>query len=830
MHLLACLRAALLAGAGLPLVAQCATDWTSGGPQSQLTGHAMCTTLWDPDGAGPAPLQLVVGGLNLIGGTQPSDQLVMMWDGSQWQALGAGPGTNPVGTAQVSALTVWNGLLVAGGNFTGPGMNHIALWSGAAWQPLGAGFPIAVQHLTVWNNQLVAVSQSGGVPMIRTWDGVTWTALPTPPNLMFPNAVVAYQGLLVVAGIENTPTQGVLERWNGTAWLPSIFAQTGINCLGVRVNLAVGGTDTLYAAGQFLSIGGTTATRIASTSGGSAFAWSPVGGGLPATCTALHVRGFALTGLAIVAVVNSTTTPLLQLSAGSFVAMGNTTASSLAFYGGAYHVTNSVAGDDACQRFTAGQWQPVRGPGLVGEVRALCPAGADMIVGGAFATVSGATLNHIARWDGTTFTPLGAGMTGTSVDALQPLANGGIVAGGLFLQSGSTALNHIGRWDGSAWSPLGAGMNQQVLALCRLPNGDVIAGGKFTAAGGALCSRIARWDGTTWSPLGTGMNGDVLALAARSDGTVFAGGTFTNAGGVACNRVARWNGTTWLAVGAGTNDAVEGLALRPNGDLVAVGAFTSAGGLPASRCALWNGVAWSSMAAVSVDTMPAFAVHALPNGEVVAGRGFHQAGTVHDSGIARWNGSAWSGFGSGLQEYYPVYSTAVHALAMRADGALVVGGSFSTAGGQGSKSLAVLSSTCAATATPLGTGCSSAAGPIVLTADSLPWIGTTFRTTTTGIAPLTLCLGVIGFSPTTIPLASVLAQGQPGCSLLAAPDLVDVLPPGSGAASSTLALANDPALIGLPFYAQTIPVEFDLTGAIAAFRASNALALQIGSW
>jgi len=76
----------------------------------------------------------------------------------------------------------------------------------------------------------------------------------------------------------------------------------------------------------------------------------------------------------------------------------------------------------------------------------------------------------------------------------------------------------------------------------------------------------------------------------------------------------------------------------------------------------------------------------------------------------------------------------------------------------------------------------------------------------------------------------LLPQGQPGCSLLAAPDLVDVLAPGAGTVSSTLALANDPALIGLPFYAQTIPCEFDLTGNIAAFRASNALAVQIGSW
>ena len=254
---------AALAWLALPLAAQCSTVWSSGGPQPQLSGFGTCSTQWDPDGTGPAVPRLVVGGSILRGGSQPIDQLVMTWDGSAWAELGPGPGTNPIGTAGVVALTVWNGLLVAGGSFTGGGMDHVALWTGAAWQGLGAGFPITVQQLTVWNGNLVAISQTSGTPVIQTWNGVTWTSLPLPPNLMFPQAAISYQGLLCVAGVENTPTQGVLERWNGSAWLPSIFAQQTINCLAVRPTSAFGGSDTLYAAGRFTSIGGTTASRIA---------------------------------------------------------------------------------------------------------------------------------------------------------------------------------------------------------------------------------------------------------------------------------------------------------------------------------------------------------------------------------------------------------------------------------------------------------------------------------------------------------------------------------------------------------------------------------------
>jgi len=816
---------ATFAWIALSATAQCTTEWSSGGPQPQVSGWGQCSTLWDPDGAGPAAFRLVVGGEYLKAGAGPIDQLVVTWDGSQWAALGQGPGTNPIGTAGVNALTVWNGLLVAGGNFTGGGMDHVALWTGAAWQGLGAGFPVAVQHLTVWNGNLVAVSQTGGVPIIQTWNGVTWTSLPTPPNLMFPRAAVSFQGMLCVAGAENSPSQGVLERWNGTTWQTSVFAQQAINCLAVRSSLVIGGTDTLYAAGPFNSIGGTTASRIAVSSGGTV--WSAVGGGLPAECLELHVRTVGLTGTAIVAIVNSPTTPSLQLSGGSFVAMGNAKPNSLAYYGGAYHGTDSATGNDACLRYDGTQWAPVRGPGLIGEVRALCRSGSDMIVGGQFATISGTQMNHVARWDGTTFSPLGLGLVGGSVDALLELPNGDTVAGGQFLGAGFGSPC-IARWDGASWSGFGTGINGPVLALCRMPNGDLIAGGTFPTAGGVPCANIARWNGTAWSPLGGGTNGAVNALAVRSDGTLFVGGAFTNVG----SRIAQWNGTTWLNVGAGTNGDVLALAVRPNDDVVATGAFTSAGGLPADRCARWSGVAWSAMGAASGDPAAARAVFSLPNGDVIAGRGFHPPLVFPtDDGIARWNGSSWSGLGVGLEEYFPNVPVAVRAMAMRADGALIVGGNFSVAGGEMSKSLAVLSSTCPASSSAYGAGCSSAAGPLVLTADSLPWIGSTFRTTTTGVATGSLCIGLIGLTQLAIPLPTLLPEGQPGCSLLTSLDILLLITNGPGnTATSSFAFTNDPALIGVPFFQQTLPFEFDLSGAVTAVRGSDALSLVIGTF
>jgi hypothetical protein len=143
--------------------------------------------------------------------------------------------------------------------------------------------------------------------------------------------------------------------------------------------------------------------------------------------------------------------------------------------------------------------------------------------------------------------------------------------------------------------------------------------------------------------------------------------------------------------------------------------------------------------------------------------------------------------------------------------------------------LASLQSTCMPTAAPFGTGCSSAAGPIVIRADTLPWIGATLRSGTTGLAANSMCFALIGFTQSAIPLNSLHPQGQPGCSLLTSPDLTMLLPQAGGVAQSEFVLPNAPWLLGIRFFQQTLAAEIDVAGAIVAVRASNALSLVIGT-
>ena len=62
------------------------------------------------------------------------------------------------------------------------------------------------------------------------------------------------------------------------------------------------------------------------------------------------------------------------------------------------------------------------------------------------------------------------------------------------------------------------------------------------------------------------------------------------------------------------------------------------------------------------------------NGDILAGGNFTTAGDVSASRIARWSGSSWSALGSGL-------NGSVNTLAVDSSGNVYAGGSFTQAGG-----------------------------------------------------------------------------------------------------------------------------------------------------
>jgi hypothetical protein len=149
--------------------------------------------------------ELIAGGVfTTAGGVDASK--IARWNGSIWQPLGSGVLVSG-SFAGVSALTVYNGELIAGGRFHTAGgvdVNSIARWNGSNWQPLGGGINQEVLSLTVYNGELIAGGsyvEAGGVSAkcIARWDGSSWKAMGSGMNSIV-KALTVYEGELIAGG------------------------------------------------------------------------------------------------------------------------------------------------------------------------------------------------------------------------------------------------------------------------------------------------------------------------------------------------------------------------------------------------------------------------------------------------------------------------------------------------------------------------------------------------------------------------------------------------------------------------------------------------------
>jgi hypothetical protein len=263
-----------------------------------------------------------------------------------------------------------------------------------------------------------------------------------------------------------------------------------------------------------------------------------------------------------------------------------------------------------------------------------------LYVGGSFATAGAVSANNIAKWDGSNWSALGSGMSGyggdTRVRSLAVDGSNNLYAGGYFTTAGGVNANYIAKWNGTTWSPLGSGMNDRVSCLLVVGN-TLYAGGRFTTAGGVSANRIAKWDGSAWSPLGSGMNDVVSSLAMDTSGNLYAGGIFTTAGGGSANYIAKWNGSIWSPVGSGvtsgTGSNANALAADGNGGIYVGGYFSKVGTLNVSNITRWDGSNWSALGSgVESDVT----VLKMAGDTLYAGGLFWEAGGTSARYIAKW--------------------------------------------------------------------------------------------------------------------------------------------------------------------------------------------------
>lgn len=415
-------------------------------------------------------------------------------------------------------------------------------------------------------------------------------------------------------GFGGDPTLG-LARWDGTAWTP--FTLGSFETVRAQAVFDPPGDEQgpgLYLTGWFTAVEGMVAAGSARL---DETGFSRLGDGLGpsgptwAICTWDDGSG-----------------PAVYVG-GEFKTVGDVIAHGLARWDGAAW--------SALGELDAGVYAllPYTGPG---------PLAPGLYAGG---YMTGAVM----RWDGSVWHPLAEGVELQPAYAMAVYDDGAgpaLYVGGLPSRNpfpSGFVVDGVARWDGSTWSALGADCPwDEVCALCVYdPPGP--EGAALYAAGSPgqwwWSSSLGKWDGQSWSEVG----GDIWYLSGRGsawslapfdpNGTgeaaeLYVLGEFDRAGDVPVSGFAKWDGQTWAAV-----EVPGGFYEPPGWSCVSAMAVLDTGSGPALHVAVgplvlrWDGQGWSSVTAVDAPSGHVSGMATMPE---AGGSALYLTGELYDAG------------------------------------------------------------------------------------------------------------------------------------------------------------------------------------------------------
>src|SRR5262249_44797718 len=123
------------------------------------------------------------------------------WDGASWETLPTPPCAAGCENSSIDCFAVYDGSLVAGGEFSPP----VARWDGAGWQPMGTSLSGGVTALTMSNGRLTAggtfsIAGTNGLGGLAAWNGSDWEGLGEGVSVQGVHCLAVQRGDLFVGG------------------------------------------------------------------------------------------------------------------------------------------------------------------------------------------------------------------------------------------------------------------------------------------------------------------------------------------------------------------------------------------------------------------------------------------------------------------------------------------------------------------------------------------------------------------------------------------------------------------------------------------------------
>lgn len=400
------------------------------------------------------------------------------------------------------------GLFTEIGGVTASGL---AQWNGTTWSNIGNISLITTNREFTLDNQnrlfvaedLFTIGEEAGVG-IAYWNGTQWQTIDEPTGQGVDGSIMDLEvnstGLVYAAGLFQLAGDKLasgIAQWNGTEWQPvGEEAHCQLCPPGYLIrDMAVSANDNLYIVGAFDTIGNLPAHYVAQWNGTQ---WSALGAG---------IAGEYEFGPYVVAVNSqehvfaATPFEIMEWDGTEWVNIGGAGAIDLVvgpndLLYGAFDET----GDHHVSVWDGTTWTRLGGEVRGVESLLISPTGELYATGQIYFN---STLQLLMHWTGTQWEVVGPDLSATgsshknALDGAFDSAGNLYITGEFWFEHEGQRMNGIARWDGTTWTPLGSGIDYNNYAsgkaLAINQTGQLFLGGAFYYAGRSEAHNFAVW-------------------------------------------------------------------------------------------------------------------------------------------------------------------------------------------------------------------------------------------------------------------------------------------------------------------------------------------------